>query len=489
MSKRRPGTVCVWAWGGLGTAGSVLVALAGTRLAAHDVITWWLHPDLTHGVADAMLYAGLAAICAAWLGVGASLSRVTHRQLWLLGALWTLPVLLGPPIFSRDVYSYLAQGELLHLGLDPYRDPPVVLAHHGQGQLLAAVSPFWRHTTAPYGPLFLGLVSPIAAFAGSHLVLAALLVKLIDLVGVVLLAIFVPILAARLGGDPKRALWLVAMSPLILLQIVGAGHNDALMAGLMVAGVTLALKDRPLLAVAVCALAAAIKLPAALAIAFIAVSAARAQPTSAAGGALLAKAVLTAIGVLALVSVATTLGLHWVTTGVFSTPQKVRLAITPATSIGYTFASLLHDLGIATDSRSVESAFGALAGAITVVLAAVLLWRSRRGTGLVRDLAVVLLAAAVGGPAAWPWYLIWGLALLAACPGPQRSRAFAIAATAPVFLISASGIALPPRPYSPLVVAVYAVIAALAWQTWRRNRGALPRLERHPGRPSPEPTT
>ena len=47
----------------------------------------------------------------------------------------------------------------MHLGIDPYRDAPAVLAQHGQAHVLSAVDPFWRHTTAPYGPLFLWIVS------------------------------------------------------------------------------------------------------------------------------------------------------------------------------------------------------------------------------------------------------------------------------------------------------------------------------------------
>jgi len=489
MSKRRPGTV--WAWGALGTAGSVLVALAGPRLATRGAHGWWFEPRVSHGFATALLYAGLVVICIAWLGLGSQLHVANGVRLWLIGALWTAPVLLGPALFSRDVYSYLAQSEILHLGLDPYRDAPVVLAQHGQAQLLAAVSPFWRHTTAPYGPLFVALVSPIASLSRSNPIDAVLLVKLLDAAGLVLLGVFVPRLARSLGADPRRAAWLAVLSPLTMLELVAAGHNDALMAGLMAAGLALAIEDRPLAGVGLCAVAATIKLPAAAGIVFIVVAAARGADTRAGRARLVGAAALLTTAVLALISVATGVGAHWLSTGVFSTPQKVRLAITPATGIGYTLASVLHHVGITANARSIESAFGDLAGVLVLVLAAMLLWRVSKPT-LVRDLGIVLVAAAVGGPAAWPWYLIWGLALLAACPGPQRARPFPFALTVPVFLIKADGIALPPRPYSPLVVVLYSVLvvlAVIAWQTWRRNGGALPRLARRPAPPRPGPST
>jgi hypothetical protein len=57
----------------------------------------------------------------------------------------------------------------------------------------------------------------------------------------------------------------------VLLQLVVPAHNDLLMAGLMVAGVSLGLDRHPLLGIAVCALAATVKLPAIIAVAFIAI--------------------------------------------------------------------------------------------------------------------------------------------------------------------------------------------------------------------------
>ena len=50
----------------------------------------------------------------------------------------------------------------------------------GQAHVLGAVDPFWRHTTAPYGPLFLWIVSGIVAIAGSHLILGVLLIRVLD---------------------------------------------------------------------------------------------------------------------------------------------------------------------------------------------------------------------------------------------------------------------------------------------------------------------
>ena len=144
--------------------------------------------------------------------------------------------------------------------------------------MLSAVSPFWRHTTSPYGPLFLGLMSVVVSITGSHLIAGVLVTRALELVGVGLLAIYVPQLARALGADRARATWLAVLSPLLALELIAGAHNDVLMIGLLVAGVTVALQGRPVQGVAVCALAATVKLPALAGVLFIAVAWARSEP-------------------------------------------------------------------------------------------------------------------------------------------------------------------------------------------------------------------
>ncbi|MFL5864455.1 MAG: polyprenol phosphomannose-dependent alpha 1,6 mannosyltransferase MptB, partial [Solirubrobacteraceae bacterium] len=195
MTGAAPRSRWAWMWGVLGLIGSVLVAYAAPRAVDDRVVGWWYAPGLpaSRGTSLALVYIGMAVLCCAWLGLGRTLAP--RRTLLLIAAAWALPLALGPPLFSRDVYSYLAQGTILRLGHSPYHTAPAALAGLGHQHLLDAVSPFWRHTTAPYGPLFLGLLAVVTAVVGSHLIAGVLLTRLLELAGAVLLAIYVPRLA------------------------------------------------------------------------------------------------------------------------------------------------------------------------------------------------------------------------------------------------------------------------------------------------------
>lgn len=452
----------------MGVAGSLLIALAAPQAVSGPGTSWWY--SLAVPGATTLVYAGIAVLCVAWVGLGLNLDRLSLRLVLGIGALWMLPLAVAPAVFSHDGYSYLAQGTVLRLGYNPYHSPPAFLAHLGYGPTLAAVSPFWRHVTAPYGPLFLGLASVIVRVAGTHLVLGIVLLRAVDLVGAGLLAVAVPGLCRALGTDARRGLWLALLSPLLLLELVVPAHNDLLMSGLLAAGVATALSGRPVAGAALCALGATIKVPAAAAVLFIAVAWLREEPTARGRGRLLLAIGLAVAAILAAVSVVTGLGFSWVSSSLFAAPARVRLAITPATDVGYTVAAILHWLGIDVASRSVEGVFTAASTVLIGVVGLILLARVRVST-LVRYLGILFLLAAAGGPAAWPWYFSWGLALLAADRAAQRSRALWAAVVAAVFLIKPNGILALPLPTAPIVLFVYVVLGSLFWRSRRGGSG------------------
>jgi hypothetical protein len=472
--SRRPVRVAAVAatWTLLGLAGSILLTLAGSRLGGGSV-TWWFDPHLgaTKSTERVFFYVGVGLLIAAWLGLGtlARTPRLAPRGIALIAALWCVPLALGAPLFSRDIYSYLAQGTIAHLGLSPYHVAPAVLGRLGQTHVLSGVDPFWRHVTAPYGPLFLGVISLIVSATGSHLIAGALAIRAFDLIGLLLLAVFVPRLARRCGADPTRAVWLAVASPLVLLQLVAPAHNDLLMAGLMVGGVSLAADRHPLLGIAVCALAATIKLPAIVAVAFVAVVWVRAETAWRDRALRAAAAALVTVGVLGVVTLVTGFGLGWVSSGLFSTPARVRLAITPATDISWTAVKLLHDAGASASFHAVNSVLRAVMFAASALATLVLLWRSRL-TNFVFYLGLALIAFAIAGPALWPWYLSWGLVLLAVSPRGQASWLVVGTLVVGAILVKPGGILALPLGSSPVVTCLWLVLGIFLLYRERHRR-------------------
>lgn len=454
----------------VGLVSSTALMLTGSRLADRR-FHWWFRVVVNPiGVERALFYTAMGGLVLAWLGLArvARTERLRLRSIAVIALIWCIPLLVGPPLFSHDLYSYLAQGTIAHLGLSPYHYAPSVLGTLGHHRVLSAVDPFWRRATAPYGPLFLGVISLIAGLTGSHVFAGVVLVRLFDFVGLVLLAMFVPRLARRAGADPTRAVWLAVASPLILLELVAPGHNDLLMAGVMVAGIALALDGRPVSAIVVCALAATIKLPAATAAAFVAVAWVRAMPSWREKLAASVKALLAAALTAAVVTLVTGFGLGWISTSLFSTPGRVRLAITPATDISFTIAKLLHDVGASVSFGDVEPVLRGLLVAASVIVALVLLAKTRWRT-LIQYLGLTLIAFAIGGPALWPWYLAWGLVLLAAWRPAQRSRVTVALIVIASFVVRPDGILLLSRGSSPVIAAIWVAILIAALLFWRRR--------------------
>ena len=429
-------------------------------------------------VAHAVFWTGLTALCVAWLGLGL-LARADTRTTVFAAALWSLPIFLAPALFSGDMYSYLAQGDLLRHGIDPYHHGPAALAAVHQTRILHAVSPFWWHTTAPYGPLFVGLAATASAIAGSHLVVGVVLLRVVELPGLVLLAVYVPRLARALGADPNRASWLVLASPLALLELVGGGHNDALMAGLLVAGVAYAVERRPLVAIALCTCAGLVKLPAFAAVAFVLVCWLRdARPVATAHSGsrtfyfpLLGRATAVVAGIVTAVGLATTVGFSWISGSLLSSTTKLHLAITPSTAIGYTLHSVA---GASGSGHGLESAVGVVAIVFVACLGAWLLWRASYDR-LVPSLATLLFASIVAGPAAWPWYLIWAIALFAVLPRQQLHPVIPAAMLVASVVIAPGGQLSLPIGDAPVVLAVYAAVAAIVVASSGRSTRSIRR--------------
>lgn len=352
---------------------------------------------------------GIALLLQSWLLLGHDVMRgrvADLRRLWLALVVWCLPLMLTPPLFSRDVYSYFAQGKLMIAGVDPYLQGSSSVP----GWFNDGVDPLWAEAKTPYGQFWLLLSRGVAQFCGPHPYSGALVFRVLAVIGVALLAWAVPKIAFSCGISPSQALWLGVLNPLVLMHFVAGAHNDALMAGLVAAGLALALDNRPILGTALIALAGSTKPIGLVALPFLGlIWAGPRAPMSR----IFKKWVLVGLvsgAILVGFALVTGTGVGWISA--LSTPGAVRTWLSPPTALGMAVAGFLHLFGWDLTDNLVDG-FRVLS---SVILLGVLAWLCLRpyGRTAVRGAAIAFLALVALGPVVQPWYLLWSLPLFAA---------------------------------------------------------------------------
>jgi hypothetical protein len=370
--------------------------------------TWPTNALMLPGVVA--VYGGMVLLVRVWFGLYQALRarpNVPIRQLGYMLALWILPLMAVAPLFSRDAFSYAAQGEMMSHHINPYHYGPGTL---GSGPFVSGVDPQWANTPAPYGPLFLMLAGWSAALSLHHALITVLLLRVQAVAGVALIAYCIPKLARSFGKDPGPAFVLAVLNPLTLLALVGGAHNDALMVGLLLAGVTAARSRHPVWGIVLCALAAAIKVPAAMGIVYVAWDWAGPGAEWRARARMLWRAGLVTVVVMGALSLVSGLGWGWIAN--LGTPGTVRSWMAPATAVGLLTSGTAHVFGIGMSlagALTVTRAIG-LVGAAVIALYCL---RHRERMGLLSALGITMLAFVLLGPVVQPWYLTWGIIIVA----------------------------------------------------------------------------
>jgi hypothetical protein len=370
-----------------------------------------------------LFYAGMAIMLRAWyelLRITSKHPGIPLRKLVPVFVVWTLPLLVVAPLLSRDVYSYVAEGEMMSHGINPYSYGPAVL---GVNSWVTMVDPLWQNVTSPYGPLFMAGAGAIVSLSGHNLLVSIIGMRLMALGGVILIAVFLPRLARSYGFDGSTALVLGVLNPIVLVNLVGGAHNDALMLGLLVAGLALARDRRPVAGAALVALAACVKVPAAIGLLYIgwewlgddASRRERLRP--------MVSTILVGAGMMLLVTEWVGLGWGWI--GGLGNPDTLISWTTPTTLVAMMGGNIFHAVGLPADVRGLLTVSRLAGGLAAAAIGMRLFWRSRsRNSG--RAIGLTLLIVTVLGPVIEPWYLAWGIVLLAAVAEP-RMRAWLVA--------------------------------------------------------------
>lgn len=472
MTRRWAGSGNLW----LGLVGSLLVALGGFGVAdiprnhplLQDLGLTWITYGHGKTLFGTMFWAGVAAMVIAWIRLGRRLSgdaegdngaAVTVRALrwWVLA--WAAPLTATVPLYSRDVYAYLGQGAVFAAGFDPYSDGPA----HSPGPALDSMAQVWASTTAPYGPVFMGLIRGVVEITGGHMILGVLAMRLVLLPGLLLALWAIPRLADRFGASPGLGLWLVLFNPMVLIHLVGGSHVELLLVGVLVAGVLLVVDGRHVVGLLLLGVAVSIKVTAGVAIPFMLwiwlshIRAERPVRRRDIVGVFAAIVGIT-VGVFAVATAALGLGLGWLTG--LGWADRIINWFTVPTLVGH-LVTLVAAPFVALNLQPVLSVTRLVGSVVLAVLLVVIWWRSRADVRTaVAGIAWAMLAVLLLEPSTLPWYYTWVLCVAVAFVLPGWVRALVVGVS--VFML----IVFQPDDsilfYKPVEVAVALALSVLA---------------------------
>jgi hypothetical protein len=245
--------------------GLTVVAAAGIGIAVLIMIavslvrSGWMRPPLVmpaagppweipvrYVSADLVTYAlWLAALLGAG-GVAAGLlavqrgARLNTRILLVAGLITVAVLTVLPPAGSTDALDYATYGRLLALGHSPYVTIPAYLRHL-HDTFAHSVPRVWDHYVSVYGPLATMEQFLAAKLGGASAARIAFWLKLWDSAAFAAVAVVLDRLLRHNPAQRLRAHLLWTANPLLLWDLVAAGHLDVLavtagLLGLLVLG-------------------------------------------------------------------------------------------------------------------------------------------------------------------------------------------------------------------------------------------------------------
>jgi hypothetical protein len=428
------------AWGlGLGTAGLVLLTWA-----------WWALRREVRGDPNGLSLVRRAA------------------------AAWSVPLLCAPPLFSGDGWSYVATGVLTGRGLSPYLWTPSALPM----PLRSGVSPVWRFTPSPYGPLPLALGGSFSWLSHDPWFLLTCY-RLTAILGLALLAWAVPVLARSVGRDPVDASALVVASPFVLAHGVGGLHNDLIVAGLAATALAVTRPGKWLPGALLVGLAASVKAPGALAavgVVLLSVQAGagwweRVRRSSVVGG--VTVAVVLASGWM------TGLGTGWI--GALAVPDREHTPLSVTAVAGHFVRGYLDHAGswgIGLAHAIHPELLAKKVGVVLLVITAAVVLLAGRRIDRPRALggaAAVLSAGVLFSPVVHYWYFLWCVPVLACLPLRRPAASALVAGITTLGLVAPADRALGIRWQWEGAAWALVIVPLLAWLVVaareRRDRG------------------
>ena len=520
----------------MGTVGALLIGLGGLGAGAMPVVN---NPygDLPFGqlmgrmlvTSSALVLIGVVLIVLAWVLMAPMVGNpirlkpkpadsnlqqldkpkhsITRTQVWGTFFSWTVPIIATAPLFTQDIYSYIANGSIVVQGMDPYSAGPVQLL--GADHDLARSVPFiWANSPSPYGPVALGIAAIISVVTNDSIVAGVILHRIASILGVVAAGWAISKLATRCKVAPPAALWLGILNPLTILHLIGGIHNESILLGLALVGMEFALRgiDKlrvfseglsdtglrqlfgrenltawgPIFLGAVSISAAGmVKVTGFIGLGFTGMALARllhkqfmmrqATAIALAAGIFAIFMVLT----IATFTVLSGIGLGWITGQGGAATIRSWLSITTDLGVASGFFGMMLGLGDHTE------AILSITRMVGVVIAAGFMVRMLFGTfrGVIHPiggLGVSTLVLVILFPVVHPWYILWAVLPLAAWANRMFFRyAVIIYSTIMSFVVLPRGLGLPAGTVAQIYVSAavgLAVLITIGWVVLRRNR-------------------
>jgi alpha-1,6-mannosyltransferase len=222
----------------LATLALFVVVMAAQVAINRDAVISVTQPASTDTVAVELLvyYLGSALLLVPYVGV--VLFALTHpvdrRALRLLigtPVVVLLGLLVVPPTFSIDTYSYIAHGVTGTLvgGGDPYSVQPSQVLFLPIGQALHELGWIPPPAPSPYGPIW-SIIEVLVTRLPLAIAGQVFLFKAIAAVATLASAAMIWRILGRIRpGQQLAGTLLFLWNPVVLIELAGDGHNDALM--------------------------------------------------------------------------------------------------------------------------------------------------------------------------------------------------------------------------------------------------------------------
>ncbi|AQS59280.1 hypothetical protein B0537_09400 [Desulforamulus ferrireducens] len=160
------------------------------------------------------------------ISADAKAARNHEVIVWTMVLTLTLVILF--PFACQDVYYYIATG---HLAERYQANPYLTTAHQIKDWRL---DPFlsatnWGFLTSVYGPLWTKVSQWLVALTNQQFWCAVYIFKLFAGIIHLVNTLIIGLTARRLGCNPTQAMFIYGWNPLLLFELPGHAHNDALL--------------------------------------------------------------------------------------------------------------------------------------------------------------------------------------------------------------------------------------------------------------------